>query len=54
MSAIIAFIVANKLAIVSALFAISELLALSPKIAANGIFQAVFKGLKALKEKFSK
>jgi hypothetical protein len=38
------------LSIVSALFAISEALTVIPGVKANGIFQAIYNGLKSLKE----
>lgn len=40
------------LAIISALFAISEVLSFIPWIKANGIFQAIYNGLKSLKDLF--
>jgi hypothetical protein len=36
-------VLANKVVILSALFAISEALSLIPAVKSNGIFQAVFK-----------
>lgn len=46
-------IVANKLVIVSALLAISELLALVPGIQSNSIFQLVVGALKKVKDVIS-
>jgi hypothetical protein len=43
-----AFVVANKVVILSAALAVSEVLALFPKVKANGIFDAVVKGIKSL------
>jgi hypothetical protein len=39
-------VIANKLAIVSFLFALSELLALVPSVKSNSVFQLVFNMLK--------
>jgi hypothetical protein len=47
-------IIANKVVIVSALFAISELLALNSKVKSNSVFQLVFGALKKLKEVVAK
>lgn len=43
-------IIANKAVIVSALLAISELLALVPSVKSNSIFQLVVAGLKKVKD----
>lgn len=43
-----AFIIEHKVAVLGALLAISEVLALIPSVSANGIFDAIYKGLKAL------
>lgn len=43
------FVIENKTAILAALLAISEVLALVPGIKANGIFDAIVKGLKFAK-----
>ena len=42
------------LAVVTALLAISEGLSLIPAVKSNGIFQAVYNGIKALKEFLTK
>lgn len=43
----IEFILANKAIILGCLFAISEVLALIPSIKSSGIFDFIFKALKA-------
>jgi hypothetical protein len=50
---IVAIIVANKVVIVSALLAISELLALVPGVKANSVFQLVVGALKKVKDVIS-
>lgn len=52
MQAIIDLIVGNQVAIIMILFLLSEALSFIPQIKANGLFQAVFNGIKWLKEKF--
>jgi hypothetical protein len=42
---------ANWALIVSALFAVSELLALIPAVKSNSVFQLVYNALKGMKEK---
>lgn len=42
----IEFIVAHKAVLLGAALAVSEVLALIPGLAANGIFDAIFKALK--------
>jgi Mg2+/citrate symporter len=46
-------IIANKLVIVTALLAVSEVLALVPGVKSNSIFQLVFSALKKVKEVIS-
>ena len=50
MSEVISFLVVNKIVIFGALFGISEVLALTP-LKANGLFHAVYLGLKNLAQK---
>jgi hypothetical protein len=45
------FMIENKAVILGFLLALSELLSLSPKIKANGIFQLVSEGLKKVVKK---
>ena len=47
---IVMFLVENSVVITGGLLAASELLALSPKVKANSVFQACVNGLAKLKE----
>lgn len=47
---LITFVIVNKLAVLAVLLSVSELLALTP-LGANGIFHALYLGLKKLANK---
>lgn len=50
MQAVIDFLIANKLVIVTFLFFVSEALSLIPSISANGVFQMIFGWVKKAKD----
>lgn len=53
MAALITFIIANKVVLLTAGLAVSEALSLIPAVQSNGIFQAVYNVLKGLKDKLA-
>lgn len=50
-STLVAFVIANKVVLLTAALSVSEVLSLVPAVKANGIFQAVVNALSALKAK---
>jgi hypothetical protein len=52
MQAVIDFIINNRVVLITALFLLSEILALIPSVKQNSIFELVVSAIKWLKEKF--